>query len=263
MNSYRPSFLNSIPPIVKNLIAINLILWLASLVSPSFFSRWGLNIDLTDILGMHYWASSKFSPAQLITYMFMHGGFSHILFNMFALYMFGGVLEQLWGPKRFLFYYLITGIGAGIVQQLFWTMEYHSLLVAMNNAISANSGEGLLPFQDVLGKYFSMSNLSSFDAPALVGMKRMFLDLPVTIGASGSVFGLLLAFGWLFPEAKLMIFPLPIPIKARIFVLIYGVAELFLGVAQFSGDSVAHFAHLGGMLFGAILILYWKKKNRL
>jgi len=263
MNNYRPSFLNSIPPIVKNLIAINLILWLASLVSPSFFSRWGLNIDLTDILGMHYWASSKFSPAQLITYMFMHGGFSHILFNMFALYMFGGVLEQLWGPKRFLFYYLITGIGAGIVQQLFWTMEYHSLLVAMNNAISANSGEGLLPFQDVLGKYFSMSNLSSFDAPALVGMKRMFLDLPVTIGASGSVFGLLLAFGWLFPEAKLMIFPLPIPIKARIFVLIYGVAELFLGVAQFSGDSVAHFAHLGGMLFGAILILYWKKKNRL
>ncbi|HEY5593480.1 MAG TPA: rhomboid family intramembrane serine protease [Paludibacter sp.] len=263
MNNYRPSFLNSIPPIVKNLIAINLILWLASLVSPSFFSRWGLNIDLTDILGMHYWASSKFSPAQLITYMFMHGGFSHILFNMFALYMFGGVLEQLWGPKRFLFYYLITGIGAGIVQQLFWTMEYHSLLVAMNNAISANSGEGLLPFQDVLGKYFSMSNLSSFDAPALVGMKRMFLDLPVTIGASGSVFGLLLAFGWLFPEAKLMIFPLPIPIKARIFVLIYGVAELFLGVAQFSGDSVAHFAHLGGMLFGTILILYWKKKNRL
>jgi len=263
MNNYRPSFLNSIPPIVKNLIAINLILWLASLVSPSFFSRWGLNIDLTDILGMHYWASSKFSPAQLITYMFMHGGFSHILFNMFALYMFGGVLEQLWGPKRFLFYYLITGIGAGIVQQLFWTMEYHSLLVAMNNAISANSGEGLLPFQDVLGKYFSMSNLSSFDAPSLVGMKRMFLDLPVTIGASGSVFGLLLAFGWLFPEAKLMIFPLPIPIKARIFVLIYGVAELFLGVAQFSGDSVAHFAHLGGMLFGAILILYWKKKNRL
>ena len=263
MNNYRPSFLNSIPPIVKNLIAINLILWLASLVSPSFFSRWGLNIDLTDILGMHYWASSKFSPAQLITYMFMHGGFSHILFNMFALYMFGGVLEQLWGPKRFLFYYLITGIGAGIVQQLFWTMEYHSLLVAMNNAISANSGEGLLPFQDILGKYFSMSNLSSFDAPALVGMKRMFLDLPVTIGASGSVFGLLLAFGWLFPEAKLMIFPLPIPIKARIFVLIYGVAELFLGVAQFSGDSVAHFAHLGGMLFGAILILYWKKKNRL
>jgi len=263
MNNYRPSFLNSIPPIVKNLIAINLILWLASLVSPSFFSRWGLNIDLTDILGMHYWASSKFSPAQLITYMFMHGGFSHILFNMFALYMFGGVLEQLWGPKRFLFYYLITGIGAGIVQQLFWTMEYHSLLVAMDNAISANSGEGLLPFQDILGKYFSMSNLSSFDAPSLVGMKRMFLDLPVTIGASGSVFGLLLAFGWLFPEAKLMIFPLPIPIKARIFVLIYGVAELFLGVAQFSGDSVAHFAHLGGMLFGTILILYWKKKNRL
>ena len=106
-----------------------------------------------------------------------------------------------------------------------------------------------------------MSNFSSFNTQAILDMKRLFLDLPVTIGASGSVFGLLLAFGWLFPESKLMIFPLPIPIKARIFVLLYGVAELFLGVAQFSGDSVAHFAHLGGMLFGVFVILYWKKKN--
>ncbi len=263
MNNYRPSFLNSIPPVVKNLIAINIILWLATLVAPGIFRRWGLDVDLTDILGMHYWASSKFNPAQFLTYIFMHGSLNHIFFNMFALYMFGGVLEQMWGTKRFLLYYLVTGVGAGIVQQLFWTFEYQSLINAMNDAISANSGEVLLPFQDVLSRYFRMSDLSAFDAPAIIGMKKMFVDLPVTIGASGSVFGLLLAFGWLFPEAKLMMLFFPVPIKARIFVLLYGVAELFLGVAQFSGDSVAHFAHLGGMLFGVMLILYWKKNHKL
>ncbi len=239
MNNYRSSFLNSIPPVVKNIIAINVILWLATLVLPGFLNRLGINIDLTDILGMHYWASTKFNPAQLITYMFMHGGFTHILFNMFALYMFGGVLENLWGPKRFLFYYLVTGVGAGLVQQVFWTIEYHSALTAISNAIASNA----------------------INAPELILQKQAFQNMLITIGASGSVFGLLLAFGWLFPEAKLMIFPLPIPIKARIFVALYGVVELFMGVAQFSGDSIAHFAHLGGMLFGAILILWWKKKN--
>ncbi|MHB9142403.1 MAG: rhomboid family intramembrane serine protease [Paludibacter sp.] len=239
MNNYRSSFLSSIPPVVKNIIAINVILWLATIVLPGFMNRLGISIDLTDILGMHYWASTKFNPAQLITYMFMHGGFTHILFNMFALYMFGGVLENLWGPKRFLFYYLVTGIGAGLVQQVFWTIEYHSALTAISNAIASNA----------------------INAPELILQKQAFQNMLITIGASGSVFGLLLAFGWLFPEAKLMIFPLPIPIKARIFVALYGVVELFMGVAQFSGDSIAHFAHLGGMLFGAILILWWKKKN--
>lgn len=231
------NFLNSIPPIVKNLIGINIVLWLASLVLPGIFARSGIQFDLTDILGMHYWAASKFNPAQLVTYMFMHGGFEHLLFNMFALYMFGAVLEQFWGAKRFLIYYIITGIGAGIVQQLFWTVEYHSAIAAINEAITN------YPLQAI----------------ELIEQKRAFLNMPITVGASGSVFGLLLAFGWLFPETRLLLLFFPVPIKARIFVLIYGVAELFLGVAQFSGDSVAHFAHLGGMLFGAILILTWKK----
>ncbi|MDD4968433.1 MAG: rhomboid family intramembrane serine protease [Paludibacter sp.] len=241
MNSYRPSFLNSIPPVVKNLIAINIVLWLASIVVPGIFMKWGLNVDLTDILGLHYWESSKFNPAQLITYGFMHGGIGHIFFNMFALYMFGGVLEQLWGTKRFLFYYLLTGVGAGLVQELFWSFEFHSAISAIDTAISSNV----------------------LNAPALLLQKKEFLNSAITIGASGSVFGLLLAFGWLFPEVKLMMLFFPVPIKARIFVLIYGVAELFLGVAQFSGDNVAHFAHLGGMIFGAVLILIWKKKRTL
>jgi len=241
MNNYRSSFLDSMPPVVKNLIAINVVLFIADFVLPGIFNKWGLHVDLTDILGLHYWESSKFNPAQLITYAFMHGNIGHIFFNMFALYMFGGILEQMWGTKRFLFYYLVTGVCAGLIQELFWTVEFHSAILAINNAISA----------DVL------------NAPALIASKKLFLDSPsfITIGASGSVFGLLLAFGWLFPEVKLMLLFFPVPIKARIFVLIYGVAELFLGVAQFSGDNIAHFAHLGGMLFGAVLILIWKKKK--
>lgn len=261
MSNYRSSFLSSIPPVVKNLIAINLIMWLATLVLPGFLRRWGVDIELTDILGMHYWGAEKFNPAQMITYIFMHGGIGHLFFNMFALYMFGGVLENLWGPKKFLFYYLVTGVGAGLVQQIFWTFEYHAVITALNDAIAANSGAGLQDAQSVLEKYFRMSGLAFFKAPELLELKRMFLNLPVTIGASGSVFGLLLAFGWLFPEVKLMMLFFPVPIKARIFVLIYGVAELFLGVANFSGDKIAHFAHLGGMIFGAILILIWKKKR--
>jgi len=242
MSNYRPSFLSSIPPVVKNLIGINIVLFLASIVMPTIFSRFGLNVDLNDILGMHYWESSKFNPAQLVTYAFMHGGFMHIFFNMFALFMFGGILEHVWGTKRFLIYYLVTAIGAGIIQQIFWTVEFHSALTAINQAISS----------DVL------------NAPSLIEQKRLFLDSPnfITIGASGSVFGLLLAFGWLFPEERLFLMFIPVPIKARIFVFVYGVVELFQGVANFSGDNVAHFAHLGGMLFGAILILMWKRKKR-
>lgn len=258
----KSSFLSSIPIVVKNLIFINIILWLLSIVSPSLFARWGLKVDLTDILGMHYWASEKFNVAQLITYMFMHGGFEHIFFNMFALFMFGTVLEQTWGSKRFLIYYLVTGIGAGLIQQLFWAIQYQPVITALNETIASGSMQTLLMHQDILNRFFKINNLSGFDTASLIELKRLFLNLPVTIGASGSIFGLLLAFGWLFPDARLMIIFFPIPIRARIFVLMYAVVELFLGVASFSGDNVAHFAHLGGMLFGIILILLWKKRDR-
>lgn len=262
MNYGKPSFLGSIPPVVKNLIFINFILWLITVTLPTILGSRGIDVDLRDILGMHYWASEKFNIAQMITYMFMHGGFTHIFFNMFALFMFGGVLEQYWGQKRFLFYYLVTGAGAGIVQQLFWMFEFQPLFNAMNETISSGSLESIALYQAELSKYFRISDFNALRISDIVDMKQMLLDQPVTVGASGSVFGLLLAFGWLFPQAKMMLIFLPIPIPARIFVALYGLAELFLGVANFSGDSVAHFAHLGGMLFGAILILYWKKKDK-
>lgn len=261
MNAFKSSFFDSIPPVVKNLIAINLVLWLATIALPGLLRRYGVNVDLTDILGMHYWASTEFKLFQMISYMFMHGGFNHIFFNMFALYMFGATIEQYWGSKKFLIYYLVTGFGAGLVQQIFWTIEFGPILNVMNEAIAANSGEPLLAIQSELSRYFQFSDLRYFQAPDIIDLKNMFMNVPVTIGASGSVFGILLAFGWLFPEVRLMLLFFPVPIKARIFVLIYGVAELFLGVAQFSGDSVAHFAHLGGMLFGIIMILYWRNRQ--
>ncbi len=222
MDQRNSGFLGSIPTITKNLIIINFICWFAEIV----FARQGI-VDLTEILGLHFYKADSFRIYQFITYQFMHdpGGISHVFFNMFAVFMFAPALESLWGPKRFLFYYLFTGIGAGIVQQFAWAFDIHNL------ALDSASQEAL---------YNSM----------------------VTIGASGSIFGVLLAFGMLFPNTQLMLLFPPIPMKAKWFVIIYALGELFFGVANFSGDNVAHFAHLGGMLFGIILILYWRKKDR-
>lgn len=209
MNNHSNTFWGTLPTITKNLIAINFICWLADIA----LSR-RIGIPLSHLFGLNYIFSQGFHIWQPLTYMFMHAGFDHIFFNMFALLMFGAPLEQHWGSKRFLTYYLITGIGAGIVQEVVW---------------------------------FGMSGIAN--APH------------VTIGASGAIFGILLAFGWLFPDVKMFLLFIPIPIRARVFVTIYAVCELWLGVASLSGDNVAHFAHLGGMLFGWLLILWWRHKG--
>lgn len=224
----RLGFVQGIPPVTQNLIIINGLCWLASLVMPK------LGINLFDWLGLHFPGTVNFKLHQLITYMFMHDtqSLGHIFFNMFAVFMFGRILETTWGSRRFLFFYIVTGIGAAIVQELTWLYQIHSL--AVSNGISVTQQIALDPGVSAL----------------------------VTIGASGAVFGVLLAFGMLFPNAPLFLMFIPIPIKAKYFVIGYGLIELFLGVAGFSHDNVAHFAHLGGMLFGFFLILYWKRKNR-
>lgn len=218
MNTYRNN-LGALPTVTKNLLIINVIIWLAQFV---LFRR--TDFDLTQQFGLHFPASDNFRFYQLVTYMFLHDpySFSHVFFNMFAVFMFGRTLEQVWGPKRFLTYYMVTGIGAGLVQ-----------ILVMYIRISAE-----LP-----PELFSMVN-------------------SITIGASGSVFGILLAFGMLFPNAQLFIIPFPFPIKAKWFVIGYGLLELVFGVANRTGDNVAHFAHLGGMMFGIFMILYWRKKDR-
>lgn len=181
-------------------------------------------IHLTDWLGLHYCLAGKFHVWQLVTYMFMHANFSHIFCNMFAVLMFAPVLEREWGEKKFLLYYLVCGMGAALTQQAVWAIQVQ---------------------------------------PALGGVEPETIALltnnMVTIGASGAVFGILLAFGWLFPSVEMFLLFLPIPIRARTFVILYAVFELFAGLAPISGDNVAHFAHLGGMLFGLILLLWWRR----
>lgn len=219
MYNSRNSFVGMLPVVTKNLIIINGIIWLTQFV---LFNR--ADIDLTRQFGLHFPASDNFRIFQLVTYMFLHDPYSisHVFFNMFAVFMFGRTLEQVWGPKRFLTYYLVTGIGAGLIQLLILFIRVQAVLPQ---------------------EMFSMVD-------------------SVTVGASGAVFGILLAFGMLFPNAELFIIPFPFPIKAKWFVIGYGLLELIFGVANRSGDNVAHFAHLGGMLFGIFMILYWRKKDR-
>lgn len=204
--------------------------------------------DLTSILGMHYFGSPLFRPYQIITYMFMHANFGHIFFNMFALWMFGNVLENYWGPKRFLVYYMITGIGAILIQMLVQYIQIRNASVFFTaDQVHEIVTQGSMLISE--GK-----NYVDPDAAKL----NLLYNMP-TIGASGAVFGILLAFGMMFPNSLIYIY-FAIPIKAKWFVVIYGAMELFFGVSNYSNDNVAHFAHLGGMLFGFLLIMYWNKK---
>jgi membrane associated rhomboid family serine protease len=205
------------------------------------------NTDLSKTLGLHYWASDQFSPFQLVSYMFMHGGMGHVFFNMFALWMFGNTLENAWGPKRFLTYYMATGIGAAFVQMLVTYIRIQSVSSGMDEqTINLVYTEG----------YDALQQGKNFIDPALA--KLNLLINSTTVGASGAVFGILLAFGMMFPNSLIYVY-FAIPVKAKYFVMIYGAIELYSGFANNPNDNVAHFAHLGGMIFGFILIKYWKR----
>lgn len=245
MYQNNSGFLSSIPPVTKNLIIINLLVWVASLVMPK------VNIDLVDLLGLHFPGAKDFRIWQVVTYMFMHDtrSISHVFFNMFAVYMFGRVLENVWGQKRFLSFYMITGVGAGLI----------NLFVIYIRIRFLESGLSPEVVNDVyMNGWEVLQRGMNYSDPALANLN--FLINQTTVGASGAVFGVLLAFGMLFPNVPLYIMFIPIPIKAKYFVLGYGLIELFLGFSN-PGDNVAHFAHLGGMLFGFFMIRYWKKKD--
>ncbi len=220
--------MNQIPPVTKNLLIINILAFIATLT----FQRIG--VDLNNLLGLHFFMASDFRIYQLITYMFMHGGFTHIFFNMFAVWMFGRILERVWGSRNFLIFYLVCGIGAGLTQEI---VQYGEYMLTLREYTSVNLGYAVVP----MAEYLNMMN---------------------TVGASGAVYGILLGFGMTFPNEKIFIFPLPMPIKAKYFVAIYALIEIFSGIYNASADNVAHFAHLGGMLFGLLLIIYWRKKSR-
>jgi membrane associated rhomboid family serine protease len=235
----------SLPPVVKNLIILNVIMLLLTMALKAV---WGT--DLNGILGLYFPESEYFRSWQIVTHMFMHGGFIHLFFNMFALFMFGGVLERVWGPQRFLIYYLITGLGAALTHEAVQWLQY-------SKTISALSPEQLQYVYDSGSELLSQGR--NFADP-LMGRLNMVLNIP-TVGASGAVFGVLLAFGVLFPNTQLMLIFPPIPIKAKYFVLIYGGIELYLAVTS-PGSNIAHAAHLGGMIFGYLLLRYWRKTTK-
>jgi membrane associated rhomboid family serine protease len=241
MNGFGRGFFG-LPPVVKNIIMINALMLLASYAATSVFG-----IDLNSLFGLYFPKSERFMPVQIITHMFMHGGIGHLFFNMYALYIFGQVLENVWGPKRFFIYYMVCGIGAAFVHESVILFQYNKLM----NIISPEQlrlvlDEGTAYFSQ--GKVFTDETMKSL---------QMLLNVP-TVGASGAVFGILLAFGVLFPNTQLMLLIPPIPIRAKYFVLIYGAIELYLAFTQ-PGSNIAHAAHLGGMLFGYLLIRYWRK----
>jgi len=223
-NQFRPQGFSILPVVVKNLLIINGVFFLATI---SMEYVW--HIDLAQYLGLHYIGASDFKPYQFVTYMFMHANFAHLFFNMFALWMFGNAIENAWGSKRFLIYYMVCGIGAGIAQEIVQYIQVSTTLQGYDSVrIAAN-------------QIVSMAD---------------YLNMMTTVGASGAVYGILLAFGMTWPNSRIYIY-FAIPIKAKWFVIIYGLIELFSG---FRGvDNVAHFAHLGGMVFGLILILYWRR----
>jgi len=242
MNDYKRRRLGAIPPVVKNLIMINVILFLATLVMQGTFG-----FDLSRYLALFHIKSEYFRPYQFVTHMFMHGGIMHIFFNMFALWMFGRVLESVWGPRRFFIYYMITGLGAALVHMTVLYIQYKSIEAQMSQEqLEMVLSEG----------YRIFSQNQNFVDPQM-GQMNILLNVR-TVGASGAVFGILLAFGMLFPNTQLMLLFPPIPIRAKYFVLIYGGIELWLAFTQ-PGSNIAHFAHLGGMLFGFLLIQFWKK----
>lgn len=269
MQGYRTSLLGNLPPVIKNLLIINIIVF----VGDQLLSRMG--IELTNWTALHNFQSEHFTPIQFVTYMFMHGNIAHIFFNMFALVMFGRVLEQVWGSKRFLTFYLVTGIGAALCQNIVGYISLSNLqseITAFANTPNPDLFMRLIrghldhpaTWVSTLVENYSASP----DNPALISQATRvahelfnhFADVP-TVGASGAVFGVLLAFGMMFPNVQLMLLFPPIPIKAKWFVLGYGLIELFAVITPQASDNVAHFAHLGGMLFGFLLIKYWNKRG--
>lgn len=253
-------------PAVRSLLMINAASYL---ISAFIFP------PLSGYFGLRYIFSANFYPFQLVTYMFLHADFMHLFFNMFALFMFGPIIERFWGTKRFITFYIVCGLGAGFIYSLATLYSMYDLQLAINAYISNPTPDTFTVFAKIYAEgsyYANIQFLNAFaenpDNENLVRESIRFVEdlftrksnIPM-VGASGCVFGILMAFGLLFPQMELFIFPLPIPIKAWLYVAVYGVLELYQGVHAEDGDNVAHFAHIGGMIFAYILIRIWRNQD--
>ncbi len=236
---------NQLTPVVKNLIIINVLMYLACAVIPG----------LHEMAAGYYYQSPLFRPWQILTHMFTHaslrsGNIMHIFFNMYALFLFGSAIERVWGAKRFLIYYLLTGLGAFFLHELINHIEIQRLIASLDpEAVRYVFENGVEVLQT--NKQFRLDEMNQLNYALNIGV----------VGASGCVFGVLLAFGMLFPNTELMLLFPPIPLKAKWLVIIYGALELFLALQNNPGDNVAHYAHIGGMLFGYVILKFWQKRD--
>ena len=241
-------FMARMPIGTKNLIIINVIVWAVEAIFPRFGNT------IINVLGLHYVGASHFNPIQIFTYMFVHASTNpwHLLFNMFSLWMFGSILERVWGTRRYLFYYFVCGVGAAFVQEIVWASTWMHEYV---EGIAKLNGLTYSHMKEIVEQ--AVANHEGGFINAITAFKNNF----ITIGASGAVYGLLLGYAFVFPNQPLYLFFIPYPIKAKYMMIGYGLIEFFLGFN--SNDSIAHFAHLGGMLFGILILLYWRKKGTL
>ena len=264
---------SQLPPITKNIILINVIMFGATLYFDYF-----TNYDFTWNMGLHFYLSDDFKPYQLITHMFMHGSLMHIFFNMFAIFMFGPALEHRLGPQKYFTFYLLTGFGAVFLHfaSLYW--EQYDLIMAVKNIRKTYDVEALVSLWNQYGSNVGNPTLRNqifvelqevvqhpnhLMASDITRISSYFIDgsLSIVVGASGALFGILAGFAMLYPNQRLLFMFIPYPIKAKYFVLVYALIELYLGFSSDVNDNIAHFAHLGGAIFGALVIMIWKKQG--
>lgn len=274
MTEFRPSRFEILPIIVKNLLIINGLFYLAQVT----FSKGAVPVfSFEDTLALHAWQSDLFKPWQLITHMFLHGDFYHILGNMFALWMFGSILENVWGAKRFLTFYLICGLGAALIHLLF--LSYELTPIMKDYALVLQQQNDPMAFVDAMTSFGRKYNMG-FNEEALVFLKadptnNLMTDKVLeavttyynnrintaTLGASGAVFGILAAFVYLFPNTYIYLYFL-IPVKAKWLGLLYFSYELFFALQNSAGDNVARWAHIGGAIVGLLIVITWNKTNK-
>jgi membrane associated rhomboid family serine protease len=279
MTSLGAGMFGSTTRVVKNLLIINIAIYCLCIFLWFFFK-----VDLDQIFGLYYFKSPDFKPYQIITHMFLHAYINpatnriiifHILFNMFGLWMFGRVLENVLGSKRFFILYFVSGIGAALIHLLVLHLQLSPLLKLADTFYNTPTYE---TFDLIINKYVNNPSQEVFNfmsdwikdkdnANYIRIATKAVHDIVearlggITVGASGAIFGILAAFTLLFPNVELMLIFFPVPIKAKYLVPGYAVLELIFGVANFSGDNIAHFAHLGGALFGLMLVLIWKRRQ--
>ncbi|PHR49163.1 MAG: rhomboid family intramembrane serine protease [Fluviicola sp.] len=245
------NILGNMPPVVKNLLILNVIMFVVTYLGEM------QGIPMTTLLGGYVFSSPLFEPYQMVSHFFMHGGLFHIFFNMFALVIFGSALEQVWGPKRFFIFYVATALGAFVLHQLVGYIE----LVSIKNELT-ELGYNINQINNEITDFVSKN--PKYKVPMSNALLQSYADgvtAPV-VGASGAVYGVLVGFGYLFPNTQLMLLFPPIPIKAKWLVIILVGAAFLFSIQRNPGDNIAHLAHLGGALVGFIIVYFWQKNKR-